>query len=141
MRAALFALFLLIAPAPVVAAPAQSLPMPRELSDPAMADRLGRMMGGITRALMDLPVGEIEAAAEGREPTPGDRARRVRDRVGGPGAEQAVAAQAAASGRAIQAVGRTLVASLPTILQALGGVEAEVERAVANIPDPTYPRR
>jgi len=139
MRKILFALPLMLAAAPAYAAPAPQLPP--ELSDPAMADKLGRVAGVLTRSLMDLPVGEVEAAIQGRPATPADRARRVRDEVNDPYIEQRVAAEAARSGRTMQAATKALVASLPTIMNALGQAQDELERAVANIPDPTYPRR
>ena len=145
MRSHYLALPLLLVAAPVAAQPAPPPPMapalPPELTDPALADRLGNMAGVLTRSLMDLPVGEIEAAIEGRPPTPADRAKRVRDNVGDPYLEQRVAAEAAQSGRVMQAATRALVSSLPAIMGALAGVERELERAVANLPDPTYPRR
>ena len=141
MRALWLALPLLAAPLPVAAQQAQSPQIPRELSDPAMADKLGKMMGTLTRALMDLPVGELEAAIEGREPTPADRTRKVRDQIGGPEAERDVEASVAASGRQVQAMSKALVASLPTIMRSLEGLERELERATANLPDPTYPKR
>jgi hypothetical protein len=90
---------------------------------------------------MNLPVGEIEAAVEGREPTPADRAKRIRDSVGDRDIERQVGAQAEASGRAMQAASKALVASLPSIMAALEQAQQGLERAVANIPDPTYPRR
>jgi len=140
MRLALAALPLMLAAAPALAAPAAPQ-LPPELSDPAMADKIGRMAGALTKALMDLPVGEMEAAVEGRPVTRADKAKRVRDSIGGPDAERRVEAQVAQSGRQMQAATKALVASLPAIMAAMDGVEKELERAVANIPDPTYPRR
>jgi hypothetical protein len=141
MRALLIALPLALAATPAFAAPKEVLAVPPELSDPAMADKLGKMMGALTKALMDMPVGELEAAAQGREPTAADRARTVRDRVGGSGAERQVEAKVAASGRQMQAMTKALVASLPALMASLEGVERELERATANLPDPTYPKR
>jgi hypothetical protein len=106
-----------------------------------MADKMGRVAGVLTKSLMDLPVGEVEAAIEGRPATPADREKRVRDEVNDPYLDQRVAAEAAQSGRTMQAATKALVASLPAIMGALGQVQDELERAVANIPDPTYPRR
>jgi hypothetical protein len=140
MRALLFALPLALAPVPAAAAPADHK-IPPELSDPAMADKLGRMMGALTKALMDMPVGEMEATVQGREPTAADKNKRVRDSIGGPDAEKQVEAQVAASGRQMQAMTKALVASLPAIMSSLEGVERELERAAANLPDPTYPKR
>ena len=140
MRTAIRALPLMLAAAPAHAAP-PAPQLPPQLTDPAMADKLGRVAGVLTKSLMDLPVGEVEAAIQGRPATPADRARRVRDEVNDPYLEQRVAAEAAQSGRKMQAATKALVASLPAIMGALGRVQDEVERAVANIPDPTYPRR
>jgi hypothetical protein len=143
MRIVLAVLPLMFVAAPALAAPAApSAPqIPPELSDPAMADKLGRVAGVLTKSLMDMPVGEIEAAIEGRPPTPADRAKRVRDEIGGPGAEQQVAADVAQSGRQMQAMTKALVSSLPAIMGALSQAQRELERATANLPDPTYPRR
>jgi hypothetical protein len=140
MRYALIALPLMLAATPAIAAP-PAPQLPPELSDPAMADKLGRMAGVLTKSLMDLPVGEVEAAIEGRPATQADKAKRVRDSIGGPDAEQRVQAEVAQSGRQMQAMTKALIASLPSIIAAMDGVEKELERAVANIPDPTYPKR
>lgn len=141
MRAFWMVLPLMLASAPAIAAPKEAPQLPPELSDPAMADKLGKMMGALTRALMDLPVGELEAAVQGREPTAADRSRRVRDHVGGPDAEREVEAKVAASGRQMQVMTKALVASIPSILASMEGIERELERATANLPDPTYPKR
>lgn len=145
MRALLFALPLMLAAAP---AAAQQYPSPgtgpeveRMLNDPAMADTLGRVAGVLTRSLMNLPVGEMEAAIEGRPVTPADRARTVRDSVGDPDLERRVAAEAAQSGRTMQAAGKAMMSSLPAIMGALGQAQDAIERAVANMPNPNYPRR
>ena len=148
MRIALAALPLLLAASPAFAAqaPAASEPptaaqIPPELSDPAVADKLTRMAGVLVKSLMDMPIGEVEAAMAGRTPTEADKRKRVRDEVGGPAAERELAAKVAASGPQMRAMQKALVTSLPAILGALQGVEKELERAVANMPDPTYPKR
>jgi hypothetical protein len=140
MRLVLFALPLMLATTPAVAAPAVPQ-LPPELSDPAMADKLGRMAGVLTKSLMDLPVGELEAAVQGRPATAADKTKRVRDSIGGPEAEQRVQAEVAQSGRQMQAMSKALVASLPAIMAALDQAEKQLERATANLPDPTYPKR
>jgi len=141
MRSAWIALPLMLAPVPAIAAPREAPQLPREFTDPAMADKLGKVAGALTRALMDLPVGEVEAAVQGREATAADRSKKVRDEIGGPQAERQVEAQVAQSGRHMQAMGKALAASLPSLLAALDDVERNLDRATANIPDPTYPRR
>jgi len=140
MRGLLLALPLILVASPALAAPAAPQ-VPPELSDPAMADKLGRMAGVLTKSLMNLPVGELEATIEGRPVTQADKAKRVRDSIGGPEAEQRVEAEVAQSGRQVQAMTKALFASLPAIMAAMDGVEKELERAAANIPDPTYPKR
>ena len=141
MRATFFFVPILLAAAPVAAAPRDVPQIPPELSDPRMADQLGRVAGVLTRSLMNLPVGEMEAAIEGRPVTPADRARTVRDSVGDPYLDQRIAAEAAQTGRTMQAAGKALAASLPAIMAAIDQARGELERAVGNLPDPTYPRR
>jgi hypothetical protein len=128
---------------PALAAPANVPPAPKILTDPAMADQLGRMMGAMTRAVMDMPVGELEAAIENRPVTGADRRRRVRDVAAGgdPAVERRIADGAARSGRQMQAAGQAMMKALPSIMESLDQAEAAVERAVANLPDPTYPKR
>ncbi len=143
MRAVLILIPAVLAASPALAAPPPLLPP--VLTDPALADQVGRVAGALTRSLMNLPVGEVEAAIAGRPPTRADRSRTVRDSIGDPYAEQRIADQAAASGRTIQVVGqaasRVLANSLPAIMGAIDGARDEIERAVGNLPDPTYPRR
>ena len=141
MRSLWIALPLMLAATPAVAQQAPAgRQLPPELSDPAMADKLTRAMVPLSRALMDLPIGELEAAMEGRTPTEADRRKKVRDEIG-PDGERELAAQVAAAGPQMQAMQKALVSSLPALLGALSGVEKELERAVANMPDPTYPKR
>jgi len=129
----------LLAASPALAAPPPVLP--QVLTDPAMADQLARVAGAVTRSLMNVPVGELEAAIEGRPASRADRARTVGDSIGDPYIEQRIAEQAAASGRTMQAASQALAASLPAIMQAIDGARDQIERAVGNLPDPTYPRR
>jgi len=139
MRAIVVLIPALLAASPALAAPPPVLP--QVLTDPAMADQLGRVAGAVTRSLMNVPVGELEAAIEGRPASRADRARTVGDSIGDPYIEQRIAEQAAASGRTMQAASQALAASLPAIMQAIDGARDQIERAVGNLPDPTYPRR
>ena len=63
------------------------------------------------------------------------------DSIGDPYIAERVAEQATTSGRTMQAATKALAASLPAIMQAIEGARGEIERAVGNLPDPTYPRR
>ena len=140
MRALLFALPLMMAATPALAAPKETPQIPSELSDPAMADKLSRMMGPLTKALLDMPIGELEAAVAGREATAADKAKRVRDELG-PEGQRDLEATVAKAGPQMQAMQKALVASLPAIMKSMEGLERELERATANLPDPTYPKR
>ena len=143
MRALLFTLPLMLASAPAngqTAAPKEAPQIPQELSDPAMADKLGRMLGPLSKALLDLPVGELEAAISGRAPTEADRRKRVRDELG-PDGERELAEHIAKAGPQMRVMQKALVAALPAIMKSLEGVEKDLERATANLPDPTYPKR
>ena len=140
MRALLIALPLILAPVPAMAAPAETQQIPPELSDPAMADKLTRMMGPLMKAMMDMPIGELEAAVAGREPTAADKARRVRDELG-PEGQRDLETTVAKAGPQMRAMQKALVSSLPALMGALGQMEKELERATANLPDPSYPKR
>ena len=143
MRQLLFALPLLLVAVPAAAQPvpaSEAAQIPPEIADPALADKLTRMSGTLAQALMNLPVGEMEAAIQGRPATPADRARRVRDEVG-PEGERRLMSEVATAGPRMRAMQKALVSSLPRIMGALGEVEEDLERAVSNLPDPTYPRR
>ena len=142
MRALLIALPALLAASPLAAQPAARAErqIPPELADPAIADSLTRALVPLSRALMDLPIGELEAAIEGRQETDADRRKRVRDEIG-PEGERELVTQVARAGPQMRAMQKALVSSLPPIMASLEGVERELERAVANLPDPTYPRR
>jgi hypothetical protein len=142
MRALLLALPLALVPVPASAAPAETpqAQIPPELSDPAVADKLTRALGPLSRALMNMPVGELEAALAGRDPTAADRSKRLSDQIG-PEGQKELEATVAAAGPQMRAMQKALVASLPAIMSALGNVEKELEQATANLPDPTYPKR
>ena len=62
MRKSLILLPLLLTASPALAGqagePPATIKVPRELTDPAMADKLAKTMDGLTNALLDLKVGE-----------------------------------------------------------------------------------
>ena len=143
MRPVLFALPLLLVAAPAFAAPQRAPQLPPELTDPAMGEKLGRMAGALSKALLDVKVGEVAAIAQGREASPAEKNRTVRDMaVGGdPNAERRLEQQVAASGPIIQKSMTAMAKALPAIMGALEEVGEEMERATANLPQPGYPRR
>jgi hypothetical protein len=148
MRA--FALLLALAASPAAAAePAvtpDSIQVPPELTDPAMAQNLAKMLGSLTKAVMDMPVGEMQAAVEGRDPTAADKARTVRDVAGRDGNyERQVEQQVARAVPRMQAGMKAMANSLPGMMKALeqaaDQMEGSLDRATANLPTPGYPKR
>jgi hypothetical protein len=96
-------------------------------------------MQAMTKALLNLKVGEVQAAAEGRNPTPAERKLTVgdiarRDHVD-------VQRQVAEAGPKIAQGMKALSDALPAIMKAVGDASRAVDRAAANMPDPTYPKR
>jgi hypothetical protein len=108
-----------------------------------MADRLADTMQAVSQALLNLPVGEFRAAVEGREPTPADRALTVRDlgRRDDPNFDANFRRQMAQARPAMERGMKALNTALPAMEKALGDTRDAIDRAVANMPDPTYPRR
>ena len=146
MRVALVALPLLFLATPAAAqqaGPAQQPRIPPELSDPRMAERLGQMTQVLGWALMNLPVGELEAIAEGRQPTAADRRRTVREsgRRQDPNFERNVQEQLAQARPMMEASMKALSAALPAMMQGLEQAGEALDRATANMPSPSYPRR
>ena len=143
MRLLLIALPLTLIAAPAMAQQSGAPQLPRELTDPAMADKVGKMAGALSRALLDLNVGEVQAAVEGRPVTQADRRRTVRDMAarGDPNIERNIERQATTSGAAIQAGAKAIAAALPAIIDAIDRAADEIDRATANLPQPGYPRR
>ena len=149
MRALVVLLPLALFAAPALAAEPEAdrdFQIPAELTDPAMADTLGKMLGSLTRVMMDMPLGELQAAVEGREPTSADRKRTLRDMAGrDPNLERKVEQQVAQAVPRMQSSMKALAGSLPAMAKALEQaaeqMEGSIDRATANMPTPGYPRR
>lgn len=144
MRALVLALPLMLLAAPAAAAPERAIPeIPPELTSPETAQKLGKMAGVLSKALLDLEVGEIAAIAEGRQATASEKRRTVRDMAakGDPDFERDIERQVAAAGPMIQSSMKAMSAALPALIRAMEGVADEMERATANLPQPGYPRR
>ncbi len=132
-----------LAQAPAPAAPPEAITVPPELTDPATAEKLTRMMQAMSKAFLNLPVGELEAAAEGRPATRADRRRTIRDigRLEDPNFERKFERSLADSRVGIQASMRAFAAALPAMSKAMSEVARELERATANLPSPNYPKQ
>ena len=141
MRKTLFLLPLLGCATPALAQPAPQLPP--ELTDPRTADRLADAMQGLSQALLDLRVGEVRAALEGRRASPAERQMTVRDmaRRDDPDFDRHVQRDMANVRPMVHQSMHALSQALPQMMQGLNQAQQALERVVANMPDPTYPRR
>jgi hypothetical protein len=123
-------------------AAAQSRPQPvqdiqRALNDPAMAERMTNVMQSLSNAMLDLPIGEVQAAVEGRTPTVADKRRTIRNLE----PDLDVRREISQARPMIQQSMKALGEALPGIVQSLQQAQRSLERAAANMPDPTYPKR
>src|SRR5438270_4856416 len=146
MRVRLFAPLLLIA-TPVAAQPvAPAAPpqpeviqvspeMQRALGDPATADRLAGMMQALSKAFLNLPIGEVQAAAEGRRPTRAERHMTLRDaaRRDDPNFDRNFQQQMANTRPMIQQSMKALSQALPAMMQGLQQAGQALDRAAANM--------
>src|SRR4051812_46480947 len=141
MSKSLFILPLLLCASPALAQPAPQLPP--ELTDPATADKLANAMQGLSQALLDLRVGEVRAALEGRHASAAEKRMTVRNRAGRDArvfdrhVQQNIANVRPMVRQSMNAVNQ----ALPAVMQGLAQAQQAIERAAANMPDPTYPRR
>ena len=145
MRYHLFAipLALLAVPAAAQAPQPEQIRIPPELTDPAMADKLANMMQALSKAFLELPVGEVQAAAEGRAPTASERRLTVRDmgRRDDPNFERNLERQLEEARPRVRSAMQAFARALPSMTKALSEAANEIERATANMPQPGYPRR
>lgn len=136
----------LMAAAPAVAQPypyappppPAPMPLPPEIASGAIVDRAEPMVRALSRAFLDLPVGELQAAVENRPVTPQDRHRRLRDVAGVN--ERDLDRDIAANGETLKSGARSMARALPVIQRALNQAGEDIARAVDNLPSPTYPR-
>ncbi|HEU4809655.1 MAG TPA: hypothetical protein VFS69_03255 [Sphingomicrobium sp.] len=136
----------LVLPLLAIAAPAvaqaqpqpEAIQIPPELTDPATAAKLANMAKAMSDAFLDLPVGEIQAAAEGRKPTAREERMTVRDmgRRDNPNFDRDINRQMAQAGPMIQQSMNAFAQALPAMNQALSQIAVAVERAAANMPRP-----
>ena len=142
MRKSLILLPLLLCATPALAQTVASEPPP-QLADPALADRVADAVQAVTNAVLDIRVGGIEAAAEGRPATPAERNMTVRDlaRRDDPDFERKLHRQIAEAKPMVRQSMKAVNDALPGVMQGLHQAQQSLERALANLPDPTYPKR
>ena len=143
MRLALIALPLFVVTSPALAQkappPAETIQLPAELTDPKWADRLTDAMAAVSKAFLDLPVGEVEAAIEGRQPTAADKRRTVRSET--KLSEREIRHQIEETRPAMQAGMKALAAALPAMMKGMSEAQRELEQAMSTVPRPDYPKR
>ena len=139
MRLYLFSAPLLFVSAVAAAAPppAPNIQVPPQLTDPAFVGRLTDMTNSMSKALLDMPVGELQAAAEGRSPTAADRRRRLRDVADI--SPQELERQIKQARPQIEAATQTFAQALPQITRSLSDAAAQLQAVVDNMPRP-YPQ-
>ena len=124
-------------------APAAPQQVPPQLTDPAVTQKLANSMQALSKAFLELRVGEVQAALEGRQATPSEKRMTVRDlgRQGDPNFERNLQQQVANAKPMIDQGMKALASALPAMMQGMEQAEKAMERAAANMPDPTYPKR
>jgi hypothetical protein len=141
MRTSLALIPLLAIAGPAMAAPPPQLPP--QLTDPATAQRLTNVMQALSNAFLNVKVGGVEAAIEGREASPQEKNLTVRDmaRRDDPNFDRNLQRQIAEVGPTMQRSVSALNQAMPEVMKSLHEAKKSLERAAANMPDPTYPQR
>ena len=135
---------LLLLAAPAIAEPARPpLQVPPQLTDPATAQKLTNVMQTLSNAFLNVKVGGVEAAIEGREASPQEKNLTVRDmaRRDDPNFDRNFQQHIAQVGPTMQRSMNALNQALPEVMKSLDEAKHSIERAAANMPDPTYPKR
>jgi hypothetical protein len=137
---------LLIIPAALMASPAAAaqtaapdVQVPQELLDPAWADRLTDVLQVMLKSMLEVPIGEVQAAIEGREPTAADKRKTIRSETRM--SERELNQQIEAARPQMRAAMKAMSAALPAMMKGLSEAGRELEKATANMPQPGYPKR
>ncbi|URD59822.1 hypothetical protein M8312_08330 [Sphingomonas sp. KRR8] len=112
--------------------------LPPEIASGEFVDRMQPVVRALSHALLDMPVGELEAAVEGRPVTPYDRRKRLGDVAGVD--ERQLDREISANGQKVRSGTQSMVRALPVIQRALNEAGDQVARAIDNLPSPAYPR-
>ena len=145
MRTGLIFTSLLAIASPAAAQPAPSAvsEIERTLTDPATIDRMAKSMQALSNAFLNLPVGEVQAAIEGRQATPQEKGRTVGDmaRRDNPGFDREFQRQIANAKPMVEQSMKALSSALPGMISGVEQMQQSLDRAISNMPDPTYPKR
>src|SRR5438270_12298478 len=140
MQSTILAFPFLLTAAAASAQPAPVAPqVQRVLADPATAERLTNVMQSLSKALLEVRVGDVQAALEGRKPNAADHRRTIASETGMSDAE--LRARIAAAKPAMEQSIRALNQALPAVLGGVQQAQEAIDRAAANMPDPNYPKR
>lgn len=142
MPKSLILLPLLFAATPVLAQPAPQ-PLPERVADPRVADQLTDMVQALSQAVLNVRIGGVQAAVEGRESTPAERRLTVRDlaRRDDPNFDRKIQQRIAEARPMVHRSIKAFNEALPAINEAIQRASVAIERVAANMPDPTYPKR
>jgi hypothetical protein len=142
MRTHLALIPLLALAAPALAEPSRPQ-LPPQLIDPATAQRLTNVMQSLSNAFLNVKVGGVEAAIEGREASPREKNLTIRDmaRRDDPNFDRNFEQHIAQVGPTMQRSMKALNQALPEVMKSLDEAKKSIDRAAANLPDPTYPKR
>ena len=146
MRASLVLLPLSLSAAPVLAqtvTPATAAEPKVIQIPPQAADRLADSMQSLSQALLDMKVGGVTAALQGRQPSLAEKNLSLRDLARGNDRDfdRHIQQQIAAAKPKVEQTLNALNQALPEITEDLQRAQKSLERAMANMPDPNYPRR
>jgi len=143
MRKIVILLPLVFVARPALAQEAPPPQLPHELTDPATVERLTGTMQALSRALLDVRIGGIEAALEGRDATPREKHMTVGDlaRRNDPDFDRHLQQRMANVGPQIQRSVKAINRALPEMMKSVEDAQRSLDRAIANMPDPTYPKR
>jgi hypothetical protein len=143
MRVAFLAAPLLALASPAMAQSTPAVQVPPELTSAETMNKLGNIMQALPDMLLDMKVGEVQAAAEGRKPTSAEKRMTVRDmgRRDDPNFERNLKQQVAQARPMMEASMKALVAALPQMMGGLQQAAEAAKRASTNLPSPTYPKR
>lgn len=136
MRTIILALPLLLGSTPLCAQVAPVIP-------PSAVDRATSTVGAITDAILDLRIGKLKAAIDGRQPTMAERQMTIRDLEArkDPNFEGKLRQQIAEARPALREGIARVNDAVPEVMDDLQRAGEALQRATANLPDPSYPRR
>jgi len=136
-------LLLCAGPAFAQAAPPPPPQLPPELTDPAAIQRFTDRMEALSHAVLDIRIGGVEAALDGRDAAPREKRMTVGDlaRRKDPDFDRHLQLQMATVGPQIQRGVKAINRALPEIMRSVADAQKSIDRALANMPDPDYPKR